>query len=281
MDIILDIGGTKTRVGLVSVTHKLLETSFFLTNKNFDIGMKNILEFVRGKDIRVENICVGIAGVMDKAEGNLYSSPNMKGWIGKPIKRVLEKEFAVKVFIENDAALAGLGEAVYGAGKDYKIVSYFTISTGVGGARIVNKNIDERVYGFEPGHQFLCVGCNTKCCHPELGSGSFTFEKLVSGKSIKRIYGESPRIITDKNIWEKIIKNVAVGVSNSVYFWSPEIIVLGGGVALSDSFDIALLKKEVKKLIVKTYPTVPEFKKAVLGDFSGIWGGIAYLENLY
>lgn len=270
MDVVLDIGGTKTRIGLVSDTCKLLETSLLLTEKNFEAGIKKIIDFIRSEDVRINNICVGIAGVMDG--GKLYYSPNMKGWVGKPIRAVLEKEFSCKIIFENDAALAGLGEAVYGAGKDYKIVAYFTISTGVGGVRIVNKNFDERVYGFEPGRQVVSLGSSTS-------RKSANFESLVSGKSIKRIYGEAPENITDKNVWEKIVKKTAIGISNSIYFWSPEIVVLGGGVALSDFFDTALLKREVKKIIKKTYPTTPEVRKSALGDFSGIWGGIAYLRN--
>jgi glucokinase len=282
MNIVLDIGGTKTRVGLVSDAYNLLETSILLTSKNFSKGIKDIFEFIKGKDIRVNGICLGLPGELDNKREKLFFAPNLKGWIGKPIGEVFMQEFAAKVFIENDAALAGLGEAVYGAGKDYKIVSYITISTGVGGARIVNKNIDEKVYGFEPGHHIVCSDrITSSCCSSSTAcEKSFeTFEDIASGKSIRRIWGKSPRVINDKKIWGEIIKNVAVGISNSICFWSPELVVLGGGVALSDYFDITILKKEVVRIIRKTYPAAPEIKKAQLGDFAGLWGGIAYLAR--
>ncbi len=270
MKLVLDIGGTKTRIGIVSDTYKLLETSNFKTAANYKTGLKNIFDFIMSKDIRISSACVGIAGVLEK--GVLYSSPNLRGWIGKPIKEDFENEFKIKVGFENDAALAGLGEAVYGAGKDYKIIAYITIGTGVGGARIVNRNIDERTYGFEPGHMAFLLETGSK-------KTNFSFESLVSGKYIKRIYGKAPEDITQKEIWREIVKSAAAGISNAIYFWTPNIVILGGGVALTDNFDITMLKKELERMLVATYPKIPEIKKAVLGDFSGIWGGILYLMN--
>ena len=266
MNLALDIGGTKTRIGLISDSYKLLDSFFLLTDKNYESGVKNIFNFIKNQDVRISKICLGIAGVMN--QGKLYSSPNMKNWIGKPIETDFKKEFSAEVYIENDAALAGLGEAIYGAGKNHKIVSYITVSTGVGGSRIVNGMIDNKVYGFEPGkHRIFCK------------KSPSSFESLVSGKSIKKIYDQDAEKISDKKVWGEIMKNVALGVTNSIYFWSPEIVVLGGGVALSESFDIQLLREEVEKRVIKTYPKVPVITKAALGDFSGIWGGIAYLRS--
>jgi glucokinase len=270
VNIILDIGGTKTRIGIVNDSFKLLDTEILETAANYSDGIKNIFDFVASKDFRISNVIIGIAGVMDS--GVLYSSPNLKGWLGKTLKYDFEKEFKAKIYLENDAALAGLGEAVYGAGKDYKIVSYLTIGTGVGGARIINKCIDERVYGFEPGHMVFISKEKSK-------TSQASFESLISGKSIKRIYSNEPEDITDKKIWDEIIKNAAIGISNTIYFWNPDIFVLGGGVAMSELFEVALLKKEVEKILIKTYPKIPEIKKSALGDFGGIWGGIAYLKS--
>lgn len=266
MNLALDIGGTKTRLGLISDTYRLLETEIFPTNKNYEAGLKEILDFVKAKDLRISNVCVGIAGVLDK--DTLFSSPNLKGWLGKPIKADFEKKLSANVIVENDAALAGLGEAVYGAGKEAKIVGYLTIGTGIGGARIVNKSIDERLYGFEPGHHLL-----------KIDSPVSSFEDLTSGKSLKRIYGKGLEEITDKRVWGKIAHTVSYGIANSVCFWSPEIIVLGGSVALSDLLDITQVRKNVKDILEGIYPTTPDIKRSVLGEYSGLWGGIAYLNN--
>jgi len=278
MNIILDIGGTKTRIGLVNDAFKLLETSFMLTEKKYDNGIKNIFSYIKDKDIRVTNVCVGIAGVFNNEK--LYSSPNLQGWIDKPIKKDLEENFPGKVFFENDAALAGLGETVYGAGKGYGIVSYITIGTGVGGARIVDKKIDAKAYGFEPGHQIMNVGLEGRPGSGKRSANNLkSFESLVSGRSIQNIYGNLSEKIEDKKTWKKIINNIAVGISNMVYFWSPDVVILGGGVTRSDFFDIALLEKEFERILKKTYPEVPKIKKTALGDFSGIWGGIDYIKH--
>ncbi len=301
MDIVFDIGGTKIRAGVVSESGKLLETALFFTNKDYQTGIQNLISYIRGKDVKFGKICIGLPGVLDIEKKELYSAPNLKNWIKKPIKKTLEEEFRADVFLENDAALAGLGEAVFGAGKDFNIVSYLTISTGVGGVRIVNKRIDERMFGFEPGQHILChpravpfrsqrrrrengnLYKKSDCARNNLAVQQFsnfkTFESFTSGKSIKKIYGTLPENITDENIWRGIIKNIAAGIANTCFFWSPEAIVLGGGVTHSEYFDTSLLKKEVKKILEKTYPGIPEIKKSSLGDFSGIWGGVAYLEN--
>lgn len=268
MKLVLDIGGTKTRIGLISDTYRLLETEILQTKKKYEEGLKEILDFVKGRDVRISDACIGIAGVFDKDKEKLYSSPNIKGWVGKAIKADFEKGLSAFVVVENDAALSALGEAVYGAGKDQKIIAYLTIGTGIGGARVVNKNIDERVYGFEPGHQIL-----------NFTSSAISFESLTSGKSLKKVYGKALEEITDRRVWSKIAKTVSCGIGNMVCFWSPDIVVLGGSVALSDLFDMTQVRVSVKSILGGIYPKTPEIKRALLGEYSGLWGGIAYLND--
>jgi predicted NBD/HSP70 family sugar kinase len=110
------------------------------------------------------------------------------------------------------------------------------------------------------------------------GKGS-SFEDLISGKSIKRIYGKHPEDISDRKIWNKIMDNLSIGIANTIYYWSPDGIVLGGGVTHSDNFNLVMLRSKVEKIVKKTYPSLPEIKKSALSDFSGIWGGIAYLSS--
>jgi glucokinase len=96
--------------------------------------------------------------VVDKQAKKLVKSPHLPKWVDKPLGSRLEKALGVKVLLENDAALAALGEAVFGAGRRAEIVGYLTISTGIGGARVVDGRIDKKSVGFEPGHMIIDVG---------------------------------------------------------------------------------------------------------------------------
>jgi glucokinase len=164
--------------------------------------------------------------------------------------------------------MAGLGEAVYGSGKEFEIVAYLTISTGIGGARIVNKLPDEKKFGFEPGHQFIQTNFN--------GNSQIELESLVSGKSIKRIYGSEPQFITDSKSWDEINYYVACGVYNTMLFWSPDVIVLGGSTAMH--LDLDLIEIYLKKFS-RVIPKLPAIKKSQLGHTNGLLGALYLLDK--
>ncbi|MBI2314469.1 ROK family protein, partial [Candidatus Daviesbacteria bacterium] len=157
MFLVFDIGGTNMRLAVSRDGKNIEEPKILKTPKDFDEGMllfkKTALNLSDGEKIKAA--AGGIAGPLDGKKEMLVNSPNLAGWVKKPLKKALEKFFGAPVFIENDAALSGLGEATYGSGQGYKIIVYITISTGVGGARIVNSHIDTNALGFEPGHQII------------------------------------------------------------------------------------------------------------------------------
>ena len=97
----------------------------------------------------------GVPGILNKEKTVLLSAPNLEKWEDVFLKEALEKALDVPVRLENDAALGALGEAVFGAGKDKRIVAYFTVSTGVGGARVTDGRLDEGAFGFEPHRQIV------------------------------------------------------------------------------------------------------------------------------
>lgn len=79
----------------------------------------------------------GFAGMLDEKREKLIYAPNLKDFENKNLKRDLEKILETEVILENDATLAGLGEGKYGVGKNFDVFGYITLSTGVGGAKIV------------------------------------------------------------------------------------------------------------------------------------------------
>lgn len=80
----------------------------------------------------IEGIGISCPGPLDLINGVILTPPNLPGWHNFELTKELEKITGVSVQLENDANLAGLAEAVIGAGKGKKIIEFLTISTGVG-----------------------------------------------------------------------------------------------------------------------------------------------------
>lgn len=261
MKFLFDIGGTNMRVGVSEDGEKIKDYRTRKTPESLEAGISELKAMFGGIAGEQSEILVGgIAGVIDG--GRLVYSPNLTGWTGKPLKKMLEEVFGARVVLENDAAVAALGEANFGASRDRKISAYVTVGTGVGGARIVDGKIDRKVYGFEPGQQIV-----------DFESYS-TLEDFISGAAIEREYGESPSNIQDEKFWEEATRILAVGLHNLIVLWSPEIIVVGGSVALDKpGIDVEKIKTHLNK-ISRAFPDLPEVKKAELGDLSGLYGAL-------
>ena len=163
MYLLFDIGATNMRIAVSHDGATILEQKTIPTPPDFTEGMKAFKNGVREVcgDMIINAAAGGVPGILNKERTVLLSAPNLEGWEDVMLKEALEKVLDVPVYLENDAALAALGEAMFGAGKDKRIVAYFTVSTGVGGARVVGGRLDEGVFGFEPHSQIL----------PALGGG--------------------------------------------------------------------------------------------------------------
>ena len=158
--VLFDIGGTKTRVAVSEDLKKFGDPVKFDTPANSAAGVKEVVSAVESLTSKpIRGVAGGIRGILNHDHTELIYDPGgaLEGWIEKPWLKDLEKALKAPVTVQNDAAIVGLGEAVFGAGKGEDIVVYHTVSTGVGGARIVNGTISPVEYGFEPGHQILDI----------------------------------------------------------------------------------------------------------------------------
>ncbi|MFZ5424360.1 MAG: ROK family protein [Patescibacteria group bacterium] len=266
MYVLFDVGGTKTRIAVSKNGEGFGEPKIFSTPQSFDEGISLIIgagkELLNGE--RATVVAGGIAGPLNLKKTKLVNSPNLPGWIQKPLHKELFKAFGAPVFLENDTALVGLGETHYGKGQGHKIVVYMTFSTGVGGARYVNGKIDANTFGFEPGHQYI-------------EGTKKDLDALVSGKGIESIYGVTPENITDARIWEEITEKMAIGVHNTLVMWSPEIIILGGGL-IQHAVKIESIKAGLDK-ILKIFPNSPKLEGCVLGSTGGLFGALVFAKQ--
>lgn len=280
MYILFDIGGTKTRIAKTSSFEDVGEITQFETPEEFDEGVKTFCDTVRdfcGGE-RVEAVAGGIAGPVDSAEGKLLNSPHIPGWIEKPLGKEISENLGVKTFIRNDVEMSALGEAHYGAGKGADIVVYMTVSTGVGGARIVDGRIDKNRFGFEPGHQIINLSENGEA---EGRGGQSRLEDLVSGTALARLYGKPAYEIDDEGVWEETARLLAYGVHNTILHWSPDVFVLGGSMMVGEGV-VVPLDRVKHHLEANTYifKDLPKLKLAQKGGHTGLWGSLAYLRRL-
>jgi len=275
MYLLFDIGGTKMRLA-VSVDGKTLHNIQIVpTPDSFDQGINTFKTIASQLNHPgdLQAIIGGVAGVFDSSKSFLTIAPHMADWTSKPLKQVLSDAFNVPVYLENDAALAALGEANFGAGMGYKIVAFLTISTGVGGARIIDGKLDVNSHGFEPGHQIITFGGNVCPGCTSLGH----LEAYISGTAIEHTYHVKPDQIQDSAIWEGVARWLAVGLNNVTVFWSPNIIVLGGSTMKSIPLErVRFYLKETLNIFASP-PTVVLGK---LADQAGLYGGLAYLNQI-
>ena len=152
---------------------------------------------------------------------------------------------------------------------------YHTISTGVGGAKIENGKIDSYHLGFEPGKQVLDIDRTI------LGEDILpTLENLVSGTAVEERTGEKPYEIPQTDaIWDQLANYLAHGLRNTIFYWSPELIVLGGSMITGNpAIEIANIQKHTQNILGNEV-AIPEIKKAKLGDESGLYGAMALLAE--
>ncbi len=275
--ILFDIGGTKTRVAVSSDGTTLAEVSSFHTPIDPKEGVKKIIETIAAFNLpsEVSIISGGIRGVLSEERVGIVHDDVLDGWVGFDVAAALQKSYDVPVHLENDAALAGLGEAHFGAGVGVDLVVYHTVSTGVGGVRISNGVIDAASAGFEPGHQVLDIDRTI------LGEEIVpTLENLVSGTAVERRLGIKPYDIPQEDvIWEELAGYLAQGLRNTILYWSPEAIILGGSMIIGDpKIPIEAIRKSTVE-VLDSFVECPFITTASLGDEAGLYGALALIRQ--
>lgn len=269
MHIVGDIGGTKTRIAGSPDLSKFTTPVILDTPQKYEDALATLVEAAQkiagGK---IDSFAAGVKGVLSADKRVLTTAPQniLRDWKGKPLAADLEAALQTTVVLENDTALVGLGEAVYGAGKGSGVVAYITVSTGVNGVRILEGLIDRG--NAEIGGQYLQVGDHSK-----------SLEDLVSGAAISEKYGVHPKEIDkDSPVWEELAKTTAFGVHNAILHWSPDIVVLGGSMFNEIGIPVSRVQFHAQH-IMRKFPKTPPIVHSALGDIGGLWGGLARLKE--
>jgi glucokinase len=246
----VDIGGTKTAVGIFNQELEALSIKTFKTN-----AQKGCKELVRQCYTMTLDLCeqlnisfnelqsVGVAspGPLALKTGIIISIPTL-GWVNEPLKQYFEDIFGLKTVVQNDTNAAALGEFVFGSEKGCDCLVYITVSTGVGCGIVIDGKIFDGSYSAagELGH--INIVKNGRLCDCK---NRGCLEAYASGKSMANIASEIlARPVTTKEVFElayagdnqmiDIIKfaGEALGYSISLIYQiiDPAVVILGGSV---------------------------------------------------
>lgn len=213
----IDIGGTKTLVTALTNEGVIHESIKFPTPTDYNEWkrqLKDTLESMEAKDFKAG--CVAVPGKIDRVHGKIVKLGNLP-WENIPIVQDTKKLTRCKMYVNNDAKLGGLSEAMLLKHK-YDRVLYITISTGVGIGLTVDQHIVETIG--DGGGRTIILEHN----------GEMTpWEVFGSGKAIVEKYGKMASEIDDPEIWADIVKNFSPGIIELIAILDPEVIVIGGG----------------------------------------------------
>lgn len=248
----------------------------FNTPQEFDKGIEQMVATVKKlTNDKVTAIAGGIRGPLNEEKTGITNDSLIPKWAGKSVVDALKKHYKVEIFLENDSAIAGLGEAVYGAGKGLDVVAFHTISSGVGGVKIEDGEIDMASVGFEPGHQILDIDRTV------LGDDiTPTLENLVSGTAVAERFGMKAYEIPQSDVvWDELAEYLAQGLRNTIMYWSPDVIVLGGSMITGDPrIEIDAIRKYTVAVLDGFVPT-PHITMAELGEEAGLYGAMGILKK--
>lgn len=302
----LDVGGTFVK-GLILKDGKCVYKAEIPTVTGVGISdciVRLAEKLVFGCGINFKKLAgvgIGCPGVVESGTGIIVRAANLN-LENYSLKSVLENLLKTEVRVCNDANAAALGEARFGAGKEYSDSILVTLGTGVGGGIIIGGKLFEgnRSAGAEIGHMVIEKGgrsctCGRRGCFEAYCSARALTERTKEEMSrnpsslmwtkytLETADGRTAFEFMDSDsaaeaVAEEYTEYLACGLSNLANIFRPQVILLGGGVSAQGERLIRPLKKLVYGEIFAADFAPVEIKQASLGNSAGAFGAAALFD---
>lgn len=300
----IEIGGTKLQLGLGRGDGHIVALWRGTVNpaegsegiqKQIVAAVPELLAKANADRGLLRGVGIGFGGPTDDNTRTVITSHQICGWDGFPLADWVSDLVGVPAVLCNDADVAGLAEALFGAGKGLSPIFYITVGTGVGGALIIDGQIYRGVGrgAAEIGH--LKVGDDADHTVEDLASGrgiertaAVPPRRGQSVDAIRNLVGEGP--ITAQAVataarngdgharWviEVATNALADGICNSIVLLCPRRIVIGGGVSLmGEELFFAPLRALVAERVFKPFAGLTDIVPAALGEEVVVHGALA------
>lgn len=285
----IDIGGTRVRAGLVDGRGMLRARAETATDARGGPAAVVAQIAALGDEVlagvaRRDLLGAGVSapGPLDTARGVALGVPTLSGWVDVPIAALLAEALGVPVRLENDGIAAAHGEWRFGVGRGLSNLVYITVSTGVGGGVVADGRLLRGRLGMA-GHigHMTVVRDGAPCACGNRGC----WEAYASGTAFAARAGREPRAVFaaaaagDAAALAQVAEEadwLGLGIANLLHLYSPELVILGGGVATG----FALLAPGIRARLARN--AMPAFREvgvtvAALGENAGLVGAAALL----
>lgn len=245
----IEAGGTKMVCAVADEAGKLIDRMTIPT-KTPEMTIPEMFDYF--KKWKIEALGIGCFGPIDPdptswTYGYITETPKL-AWKNYPIVKSFEDALHVPVGFDTDVNGAVLGEVVYGAAKGYDCAIYITIGTGIGAGVYCNGKLLHGLVHPEAGHMLLPR-------HPKdsfEGGCSYhksCFEGLASGPAIEKRWGKSAKELSGKKeVWELEAFYIAEAIVNYILTYSPQKIILWGGVMHQEQL-FPMVREKTKELL--------------------------------
>lgn len=315
----IDIGATTIKGGIVDaeegriILHKKVDT---LALQGPKAVLRQLIFLI--KELMLERkqntfygIGIGAPGIVEENTGVVKNPPNFSDWSEVNIGEILFKEFQLPIKVGNDANVAALGEARFGAGVNYKNFLFVIWGTGVGGGIILDGKIFHGPYGGagEIGHTTIdyngpvCNCGNRGCVESYIGQRYLSERTRIKLKLLNDPFKESkilklvngnfdliePYVISlaaqqgdefAKNIMLEAAELLGIALASILNVLDLRTVILGGGISDSGEYVINQIQKTLRERTLKSIRNDTIVLKAKLGNSAGILGAASLVTNI-
>lgn len=252
----------------------------------------------------IGGVGIGAPGVLDLERGLTLFLPNLAGtWPKVPLKATIEADVKLPTHLLNDVRCFTLGEKTFGAGSDVDTMVCMAIGTGIGGGVVINGKLQLGLDGTagEVGHQIIdpygpTCGCGSQGCLEAFASGpaitAMALKAIAQGltTSIAEIVSYdlnkvTPEVICQaaqagdpiaRDIYERAGFYIGIGVANLIAILSPQMVVIGGGVAQAGDLLFDPIRRTARERVHVTPFEKVQIVPAQLGTDAGLIGAAVW-----
>lgn len=305
----IDLGGTNTKIGILNKEGDILKSTIIktLSSEGVDKTLERIWTVIQElagelkiKRENLKGIGLGIPGPVEEQSIVAFFA-NFPWGKNVNLKEKLEKLTGIETKLDNDANIIALGEAKYGAAKGSKSSVTVALGTGIGGGIYVDGKL---VSGFkgaggEIGHMKLVkdgklCGCGQRGCFEAYASATGLIREAVSRLTVNKqnllytmiegnMAGLEAKDIFDAakegdafslDLVDYEAEYLAMGIGNILNIINPEVVVLGGGVALAGDILLNPMREKLKKYALPVTLENLKIVQGILGNEAGIKGAV-------